>query len=443
MTALALTLLLLAPDTGAELRDALEASGVKTQGLGLLAGRAGEPPLLSVDPDGARAPASNQKILVACAALTLLGRDFNFETRIGVGDGGDLVVVGDGDPNLSGRLFGGDPTKVLRAMARDISEKGVKRVRDLVLDASRFDAEYIHPEWPRDQLDRWYCAPVAALVYNDSCWDVTVLPGTAPGAPSRISAEPSFLSPVVLNRCETIGGSGDHIVHIGRAETADFEVRGRITLASSGVSGNVTVRDPVRFFGDAFRAALVAEGIAVDGTVREGKLPGARELFAYRSDLGHTLDVMLVNSQNLYAECLFKRLGEGSFASGSEALAGALRSLEVPTAGLTVHDGSGLSKENRVTARTMYGVLQAMRDEPLFVESLAAGGEGTLRKRYRDLGPRLHAKTGTIDGVSALSGYVTGKDGGRYVFTILANGPSTARARRLQDLVVTALARCP
>ncbi len=96
-----------------------------------------------------------------------------------------------------------------------------------------------------------------------------------------------------------------------------------------------------------------------------------------------------------------------------------------------------------MTARTMYGVLQAMRDEPLFVESLAEGGEGTLRKRYRDLGHRLHAKTGTIDGVSALSGYVTGRDGGRYVFTILANGEAARRARRLQDLVVTALARCP
>jgi D-alanyl-D-alanine carboxypeptidase/D-alanyl-D-alanine-endopeptidase (penicillin-binding protein 4) len=441
MSALFLALLLLAPDPAVELREALASSGVRTQGLGLLAGRAGEPPLLSVEPDAPRAPASNQKILVACAALTLLGRDFQFDTRIGVGEGGDLVVIGDGDPNLSGRLFGGDPTKVFRAMARDVAAKGVRSVRDLVLDASRFDAEYVHPEWPKDQLERWYCAPVAALVYNDSCWDVTVMPGTAPGAPSRISAEPSFLSPVVLNRCETVGGRGNPVVHIGRAESGDFEVRGKITLASAGVSGNVAVRDPVRFFGEAFRAALAAEGIAVEGQVREGKLPLAKELLAYRSDFAKTLDVMLVHSQNLYAECVFKRLGDGSFASASDAVARALRSLEVPTAGLVARDGSGLSKENRVSARTMYGVLQAMRDEPLFVESLAAGGEGTLRRRYRDLGERVRAKTGTIDGVSALSGYVTGRDGTRYVFTILANGASTARARKLQDLVVTSLAK--
>jgi D-alanyl-D-alanine carboxypeptidase/D-alanyl-D-alanine-endopeptidase (penicillin-binding protein 4) len=149
---------------------------------------------------------------------------------------------------------------------------------------------------------------------------------------------------------------------------------------------------------------------------------------------------MLTNSQNLYAECLFKRLGEGSFASGGAALEAALVAMEVPTAGLVARDGSGLSRENLVSARTLYGALQALRDEPLLVEALAAGGDGTLRRRYRDLGPRVRAKTGTIRGVSTLSGYVTGREGDRYVFVILANGASVARARRLQDLIVIALA---
>jgi serine-type D-Ala-D-Ala carboxypeptidase/endopeptidase (penicillin-binding protein 4) len=442
VNAFLVVLLLVAQEPASELRQALAASGVKTQGLGLVAGRAGGEPLLAVNADEPRAPASNQKILVGAAAIGRLGRDFHFETRIAVGDGGDLMVVGEGDPNLSGRFFGGDPTKVLRAMARDVASKGVKRVRDLVLDASRFDAQYIHPEWPTDQLERWYCAPVAALVYNDSCWDITVLPGSAPGAPSRLVVEPSLLSPAIANRCETVR-HGKQIVHIGRAEESAFEVRGQVVLASAGVAANVTVRDPVRFFGEAFRAALVAEGVPVDGEVREGKLDGTREILVYRSDLARTLQVMLTNSQNLYAECVFKRLGEGSFASGAEALAEALRSLGVPTTGLDARDGSGLSKQNRVTARTVYGALQAMRDEPMFVEALPSGGEGTLERRYRDLGERVRAKTGTIKGVSALSGYVTGKGGGRYVFAILANGASTARARRLQDLVVTSLAKCP
>lgn len=442
MNAVLLVLLVVAQEPSNELRHALAASGVETRGLGLVAGRAGGDALLSVNADEPRAPASNQKILVGAAAIAKLGRDFSFETRISVGEGGDLMVAGEGDPNLSGRFFGGDPTKVLRAMARDVRAKGVQRVRDLVLDASRFDGQYVHPEWPTDQLDRWYCAPVAALVYNDSCWDVTVLPGPFPGAPSRLLVQPNLLAPQFANRCETVRG-GKQVVHIGRAQESDFEVRGQVVLASAGVEANVTVRDPVRFFGEAFRAALAAEGVRVDGAVREGKLDGAREILAYRSDLARTLKVMLTNSQNLYAECVFKRLGEGSFASGAEALAAALASIGVPTDGLDARDGSGLSKENRVTARTVYEALQAMRDEPIFVEGLASGGEGTLGKRYRELGGRVRAKTGTIKGVSALSGYVTGRDGGRYVFSILANGASTVRARRLQDLVVTSLSKCP
>ena len=74
------------------------------------------------------------------------------------------------------------------------------------------------------------------------------------------------------------------------------------------------------------------------------------------------------------------------------------------------------------------------REQPIFVEALAAGGEGTLRRRYRDLKERVRAKTGTIRGVSTLSGYVTGRDGGTYVFAILANGSAVGRARKFQDL---------
>jgi len=442
MAAWALGLLLLLPDLQGDLQAALDQSRVARDGLGLLAGRAGEAPALAVGADELRAPASNQKLLTAAAALTMLGRDFRFQTRIAVGPDGELVVIGDGDPNLSGRFFDGDPTKVLRLMAHDVAQKGVRTVKELVLDASRFDTEYRHPDWPADQLDRWYCAPVAALVYNDSCWDVLVAP-TRPGAAARVEVQPSLLHPEILNRCETVADRGRHVVHLARADGYAFEVRGAVAASSDGVPGNITVDDPVRFFGEAFLGALAAEGVTVTGGLRVGRVEGARDLAVYRSGLDRTLRVMLKDSQNLYAECLFKRAGEGSFASGRDAVLGTLRRLGLPTEGLDIRDGSGLSHGNRVTARALYGVLQAFRDEPLLVEALAEGGEGTLRRRYRDLGPRLRAKTGTIKGVTALSGYVTGRDGGRYVFVILANGRAVARARRLQDLVVLALAREP
>lgn len=435
-----LALLLLAPDPAADLRRALE--GTPREGLSVLVGRERARPLLAVAPDVSRIPASNAKLLTAAAAVVLLGEDFHFETKIGTTPDGALVVTGDGDPNLSGRFFAGDPDRVLRLMARDVAAKGVREVTELLLDASRFDDEYVHPGWPRDQVERWYCAPVAALVYNDSCWDVTVYPRTQAGAAARIDVQPALIGASVANRCETIA-AGQHVVHVGRGQETDLEVRGRILRTSAGVSGHVAVRDPVVFFGRGLRAALLAEGVRVTGGVRRGRAPRQTHLVAYRSGLRRTLKVMLANSQNLYAECTLKRLGTGSFAAGGEAVLRALARLGVSTAGVEVADGSGLARANRVTARALYDTLHALRDRPIFVEALAAGGEGTLRRRYADLGPRVRAKTGTIRGVRSLSGYLTGRAGGRYVFVILANGRSARSARRLQDRIVRVLAEAP
>jgi D-alanyl-D-alanine carboxypeptidase/D-alanyl-D-alanine-endopeptidase (penicillin-binding protein 4) len=436
-----LALLLLAPDPAADLRRAL--AGVPREGLSIVVGGAGAAPMLAVAPDTPRIPASNAKLLTAAAAVVLLGEDFHFETTIGRTPDGALVVTGGGDPNLSGRFFDGDPERILRLMARDVAAKGVRKVTELLLDASRFDDEYVHAGWPREQVERWYCAPVAALVYNDSCWDVTVYPRKQPGAAARVDVRPAFLRASVSNRCETVTAAGQHVVHVGRGRETDVEVRGRILRTSTGVKGHVTVRDPVAFFGRGFLSALEAEGVRVTGGVRRGRAAQQTPLVAYRSDLKRTLRVMLTNSQNLYAECTLKRLGAGSFASGGEAVLRALARLEVDPAGLVVADGSGLARTNRVTAGALYGTLQAMRERPVYAEALAAGGEGTLRRRYRELGARVRAKTGTIRGVKALSGYVTGRGGRRYVFVILANGRSAASARKLQDRVVRILAEAP
>ena len=99
-----------------------------------------------------------------------------------------------------------------------------------------------------------------------------------------------------------------------------------------------------------------------------------------------------------------------------------------------------MSPKNRVSPRALYRLLQELHAEPVFVEGLAAGGEGTLRRRYRPIGERLRAKTGYIRGVSSLSGYVTAANDKRYVFVVLCNKASVAHARKFQDLLVQAIA---
>lgn len=442
MAAWALALLLSA-DLSGEIAAAVARSRVSGKAVSIAVGRVGEAPLYTHNPEVPRSPASNQKILTAGAAIRLLGRDHRFETRFGWTADGALAVVGSGDPNFSGRFYDGDPTALLRRVARDLRTRGVTEAAgDLLLDAGRFDDQWVHPDWPEDQLDRWYCAPVAALVFNDSCWDVRVLPGAEPGSPAVVEWQPSFLRPALRRDCRTVALRGEHSVHIGRPAEGDLEVRGGILRGSTGIEGNVAVRDPVAFFGEAFRAALAAEGIAVRGSIRRGKAGELKTLVVCESPLSRTLEVMLARSQNLYAECLLKSLGEGSFASGAAAVARAVREMGIPDAGLAPVDGSGLSPANRTTVLTLYGMLQRMAEEPSFVEALAAGGSGTLERRYRELGERVRAKTGTIRGVTALSGYVTGRAGGRRVFSIVANG-NLGNVRALQDALVRLLAEAP
>ena len=434
MAAWALTLLLLcAPGLDEELERAVDTSRVKRSGLSLIVGEVGAlTPRYALAADTPRIPASNQKILTAAAALSKLGKDFRFRTVIAK-HGDDLYVVGDGDPNFSGRFFDGDPTTVLRRLAKDLKKQGVTSAKRLVLDVSRFDRVTVHPDWPADQLDKWYCAPVAALVYNDSCWDVTVGPGVKPGGPALITIAPSLVQPRLENQCLT----GKGVINIMRHE-GGILVRG---ATNHEFTGHLTVRQPARFFGRAFRSALRAEGIPT-GEIAFGSLPkDAEPAVVYRSTLKRTLPVLLAESQNLYAECLFKRIGDGTFPGGGKAVLAALKAMGVATNGVEPTDGSGLARTNRLTARALFQCLSRYKDEPVFVEALASGGTGTLRRRYRALGPRIRAKTGTIRGVTALSGYVTGPRGERYVFVILANGPSVKNARGLQDRIVGILSR--
>ncbi len=441
------TLLLLAAGIETDLQQALRASGIDRNGLGLVVGRAGGPVLLSVGAAEARIPASNQKLITGAVALRRLGRDFSFRTIFARGPNGTLVVVGDGDPNMSGRFFDGDPNRVLRALAADLKAEGLKAVPGgILLDATRFDDRFVHPDWPVAQLDKWYCAPVAAIVYNDSCWDITVRPGAAVGMAASVLIEPSIFRPALDAACTTVPRGRRHGVRFLHTDGGGLRVQGTVVAGTSGESGHLAVKDPVLFFGNALRAALVAEGVPVGATVKRARVEKPEVLLVYKSTLQRTLEVMLGRSQNLYAECLFKRSSpKGSFESAATTAVETLRELGVPTAGIVVSDGSGMARTNRVSARTLYTILQKARDEPFFVDSLASGGEGTLRKRYRSLGKRIRAKTGYISGVSSLSGYVEGQSRGgvgqRYVFSILCNGRSTARARRLQDLIVTTLAR--
>ncbi|MGH9361970.1 MAG: D-alanyl-D-alanine carboxypeptidase/D-alanyl-D-alanine endopeptidase, partial [Thermoanaerobaculia bacterium] len=369
---------------------------------------------------------------------------------------GDLVVKGDGDPNISARFHNGDPTAVFRRWAAELKAAGVREVGgDLVVDDSRFDDVRFLPGWKGSQAGSWFSAEVGALNLNDNCIEVTVRP-TRPGEAARVELSPPTAYVVVENRCRTSGEEKAEPVFHRRPGTNTVAVREGISLGRKEFTSSVTVHDPGLYFGTVLAEVLRREGLAVQGKVVRGKLEeraGAAPavLVRRRSPLLDDLAVINKRSQNLHAEVLLKALGaqaesEGSVAGGARAIARFLGRAGIPAAGLQVEDGSGLSAGNRVSAATLAGVLGSIQRQGYFkqyLESLPVSGQdGTLKRRFRGRpsAGHVHAKTGYIARVSALAGYVE-RGGRHWVFAVLVNGlrqggsrsRDIASARALQE----------
>jgi D-alanyl-D-alanine carboxypeptidase/D-alanyl-D-alanine-endopeptidase (penicillin-binding protein 4) len=416
--------------------------------------------------------ASNQKLVTTACALDRLGADHRFETvllRRGLIAGdtldGDVIVRGGGDPCLGAR-FDGEADGALRRFARALREAGVRRVSGgVVADDRLFDRELRHPAWPRDQLDRWYEAPVSALVLNDGCVDVTVAPGARPGAAPIVTLAPAAPLFDVELRATTTADRREHVISVERASAGGRDrliVRGAVLAGAEPIEAVVTVGDPALVFAAVLRERLAGEGIAVEGAARLARpdedLAAAVPVAVHASLLAQALPVVNKRSQNHYAEMLFKGIaaaegkGPGSFAGGADAVGRFLLANGIAREEFAIEDGSGLARGNRMAPRALARVLRLMarhREAAVYMASLAvAGAPGTTLHGRLDAPPlrgRVLAKTGTINGVSALSGYVLARPGDfrrGYAFAIVGNhlreGPG--RARAAQDACVEALA---
>ncbi len=420
--------------------------------------------VIEVEPDRPRIAASNTKLFTTAAALDTLGPDYLYETHVmvrgfRVGDAliGDLGVIAGGDPNISGRHHGGDPLAVFRKWARQIREQGAEAISgDLYLANGLFDEERVHPDWPRDQLHRWYEAPVDALSFSDNCLLVRVLPGTASGRPARVEVVPDVPVVRVLNQARTTSSVRRHQVNVFRApDSEEVLVSGQVYRNARPVEAWITVPDPQRYFGAALRKALADEGVALDGRILPvANLPAGRwrPLTVHRSDLLSTIEVINHRSQNFYAEALLKLLGaevctEGSWEGGREVVADFLERVGIPSASYRMEDGSGMSRNNRFSPRQLTRLLVHMYHHPLseeFIDSLPPSGSDNGRWDERLADPpyagAVRAKTGTLRAVSALSGYARALSGKMYAFSILQNRSRSAwEARRTQDRIIQAL----
>ncbi|MDP6381234.1 MAG: D-alanyl-D-alanine carboxypeptidase/D-alanyl-D-alanine-endopeptidase, partial [Phycisphaerae bacterium] len=414
-------------------------------------------------------PASVAKLVTTAAAIRTLGDQWKFHTYIGT-MGQDLVVIGGGDPNFSGRFYKGDPVGAFRRWARVFRRRKITHIRGrLVLDDSAFEPAGPHPNWPPDQRQLWHEAPAGALCLNDNCIDVTAAPGERAGDAARISISPLTKFFHVSGRVITTANRKEHRYSLERlaGEPAIF-VSGKIWLKAQPVSYFRTVADPTAFFGAVLKETFAKEGVRIDGPVARirllgetGKPPNSfRPVVVHTSNLMQTVAVTNKRSQGLYAECILKAMAayatgkegaewpqtQGNWNAGRDALEAFSAKERLAVEGCVFDDGSGLSRQNRLTANYVTELLRMMyrRHGLRWRDTLSiAGVDGTLRGRMRGTAAegQVFAKTGYVRGVSTIAGYARTRSGRVLAFAILMNRTNSLwRARRAQDAACTALA---
>ncbi|MEX0600125.1 MAG: D-alanyl-D-alanine carboxypeptidase/D-alanyl-D-alanine-endopeptidase [Rhodothermales bacterium] len=403
-------------------------------------------------------PASNQKILTSAAALDALGSNHRYRTVLyldGNLDGstlrGDLVIRGAGDPTFGSKdAPGPDP---LRDWARRLADMGVTRFEGRIVgDDNVFDDRPYSEGWDIDyvtsEASQWVGASIGGLAYSDNVVDVRITarsPGTAP----QIRRQPDgFLQ--IRNQITTASRTRG----IGVTTRRDFGseqlfLEGSIPRTYDGTIV-VPVTNPTAFAVESFARYLSEAGIEVaagaydiddlDGFTYATDTP----LFVYVSPtMDEILRIVNKESNNFYAEQVFRSIGWGGSAAAAEnRVKQLLQRAGASTRAVAIRDGSGLSRKNMVTPEAMGRLLAYMYEHPerdAFFDSLARGGEAGSTLRYRLHNVSVQAKTGSLEFVRALSGYVTAPDGRTFAFSILVNnysGPSYQITQTIDRIVM-------
>jgi len=408
-------------------------------------------------------PASTMKLLTSAIALDRFGPNYQFSTdalRDGVvgSDGtltGNLYIRGDGDPALSGKFLPGGPSAPMNRLADLVAQKGIRHITGGIIgDATGFDEQKVPEGWLSRYLQAGYAARVSALSLNENLVAVPVTP-TTPGKPAMVALEPSSSAIQVIANVRTVAGGGARL---------GFRKQGNGTIVANGSIGSRTgtrryvyiVEDPASFTTGAFRNALVARGIKVDGDIQLGKTPASAVKVASLASppLASMIAAMNRESINHYAELLFRNAARGPDrnVTGSVATASALldqffaSKVGADTTRLVFADGSGLSILDRVTPRAQVQLLGYAHHAswgPWLHSSLPVAGDSELlRRRMRNTPAEgnLHAKTGTTNDVIALAGYVTAVNGEVLAFSFLYNGRDRWIAKSMIDVMSETLA---
>ncbi|MCM3766399.1 D-alanyl-D-alanine carboxypeptidase/D-alanyl-D-alanine-endopeptidase [Neobacillus niacini] len=410
-------------------------------------------------------PASNMKLLTAAAALDTLGKDYVFTTEIWI-DGvinnhelqGNLYIKGMGDPMLL--------PKDLDQFADQIYNlHGIRSISgDVVADDVWYDDVRLSPDMMWDDEHFYYGAQVSALTLSPNAdFDagtvmIEVRPGTADGEAVQVSVFPDTAYVQIENHGITVGDEAKEteLKIIRRHGENTIVINGKLAVGTEPIKAWIAVWEPTKYVLQVFAEKLTSSGIQLNGRKEMGCVPKhARRLIHHTSiPLAELLIPFMKLSNNGHAEILVKEMGkqvkgEGSWEAGMDVLLTEVAKFGVDPAAVLLRDGSGLSSVTLIPPNQLTNLLFHVQSkawfEP-FYHSLPIGGQiermvgGTLRERLADL--TVHAKTGTIFGVSTLSGYMQTESGKRLIFSIMLNNLlDEEEGPEIQDQLIELLAQ--
>ncbi len=416
-------------------------------------------------------PASNLKLFTLAAALEKLGPDFTFLTTVETahppdaeGRVGSVSIVGRGDANFAtSRVlpYAGPNTprntaaslQAIENLADQVAARGVRQITGhLIADDSYFVDEPYPSDWAVGDLVWGYGAPVTALVFNDNELLLRIQPAQEAGEKARVWLDPVAGGYRIANGLETVPAGGQSDFQIERAlGSMTLHVFGQVPADAPVPDQTVAIEDPPRLIAELLRRDLEAKGIEVEGGIEVRRLtpeevarerenllqpapPRPRVVLAEHRSLPLADDIQLTAkvSQNLHAEMLLLTLGReieqvGSRKAGLKVVRAFAQEVGIPPGEMRIADGSGLSREDLVAPDAIVKLLEFMarspRFHPFFDALPVAGVDGTLAGRFRGApaAGRIHAKTGSIEHVDSLSGYMELPSGKRLAFSIIGN----------------------
>lgn len=445
-----------AADLPQPVAEAVRQAGIPQNALGIFVQQIGAArPLLAVGADRPMNPASVMKLITTYAALELLGPAYTWKTEI-YGGGplqggtlrGDLILKGYGDPRLNLESFW--------LLLRNLRQAGVREIAgDLVLDASYFDVEKSDPAGFDAQPYRAYNVAPEALLVNYKMVNLQLAPEPEANR-VRVVADPVPEALTLNNNLKLASGpcndwrtalAADITVAGGQATVS---LNGRYSAECGDKVLSLSLYDNAGYIHGLFKQLWAEQGGRFTGAVRNGQLPASARLLVSRESPPLAEIVRDINkfSNNVMARQLFLTLGAydsgppATLAKAKLAIASWLASKQLEFPELVLENGSGLSRVERISARHLGQLLLAAFHSaimPEFMSSLPiAAVDGTMKTRLNGdpVAGRAHVKTGLLDGVKAIAGYVLDRSGRRLVVVCLINHPQAVQAQAVPDALL-------